>query len=290
MRTLLTGTCLFASMALGTVSAELPFLQEAPWLGYFAVHESKGYHFKIAAANGKVVLAPLSSKGEPVAERLNIVIAFGLVETLPNGKTAVRPIRADTLESTDPATDKLRKCVIRGKTAGDASLEITIEEARGMIIVGSRVLDPGTLKNPVCPSITAVFPGAEPKSGAPKEKVELDERDAKRAAKKEAKAAEEKLMENVVELKWTDGKRQKLTFGEVVDAGSPEINGPGIAAAELAITAYGGKKISLTAAPNSAMKLANSKPASLNEGFSIQWSPDLAKDKDGQARLALEVK
>ena len=91
-------------------------------------------------------------------------------------------------------------------------------------------------------------------------------------------------------MKWTDGKRQKLTFEKVLDAGSKEINGPGIAAAEIKIAAYGKRKFFVTAAPNSAMKLSNAKPASLSEGFSIQWSPDHDKDKDGKARLALEVK
>lgn len=285
----LTGACIFATIAMEPVSAELPMLQ-APWLGYYAVHASKRYQLKMIAADGKLVLAPVSGKDEPFSESLNVVITFGVVETLPDGKSNLIPVRSDTLESTDPATDKLSKCTLRAKTAGDASVELTIEQSRGIVFVASRVLEPGTLKNPLRGSVTAVFPVTTPAAGATTQQEGLDERATKRAAKKEAKEAEEKLKGNVVDLKWTDGKRKKLTFSEVVDSGSPEINGPGIAAAEVIIEAYGGRKIHLTASPNSVMKLSNIKPASLSEGFSIQWSPDPAKDKDGNARLAFEVR
>ena len=286
----LTGAWLFATISIGPASAELPMLQEAPWLGVYAVHASKNYHFKIAAADGKVVIAPISGKGDPFSGSLDVVVSFGVVETLPDGKTTLIPVRSDTLESSDPATDKLSRCTLRAKTAGDASVEITIEQSRGIVFVGSRVLEPGTLKNPLRGTVTAVFPVTTPAAGAATQEEGLDERAAKRAAKKEAKIAEEKLKGNVVDLKWTDGKRKKLTFSEVVDSGSPEINGPGIAATEVLIEAYGGRKVFLTASPNSVMKLSNTKPASLSEGFSIQWSPDPAKDKDSKARLAFEVK
>ena len=36
--------------------------------------------------------------------------------------------------------------------------------------------------------------------------------------------------------------------------------------------------------------LWNAKPAPLHEGFTINWVPDAAKDTDGKARLAIEVK
>ncbi|MEY3898139.1 MAG: hypothetical protein RLZZ214_3660 [Verrucomicrobiota bacterium] len=290
IKAFLTGACLFAAIAVEAPSAELPMLHDKQWMGYYAVHASKSYHFKIPAADGKVVLAPISANDERISGSLDVVIGFGIIETLPDGKTTLRPIRVDTLESNDPATDKLSKSTLRAKTAADASLEITIEQARGVVFVGTRVLDPGTLKNPLRGFVTAVFPVTMPGAEAVKQQENLDERDAKRAAKKAAKEAEEKLKENVVDLKWTDGKRKRLTFAEVVDAGSQEFNGPGIAAAEIISAPYKGRRIFLTAAANSAMKLSNIKPASLSEGYSIQWSPDPAKDKDGKARLALEVK
>jgi hypothetical protein len=45
-----------------------------------------------------------------------------------------------------------------------------------------------------------------------------------------------------------------------------------------------------TAGTGSAMDLWNAKEQPLHEGFSINWKADPAKDKDGKARLAIEVK
>jgi len=285
----LTAFSLFAAFAIQTISAELPSLQNQPWLGYFAVYANKRYEFKIAAADGKITLIPVG-EGAPILGNLLIHIHLGIEETLPDGKTVLTPVRADTIESADPATDQLGKSIIRAKTVEDASLEIAIEQSRGIVFIGSRVLDPGKIKNPVRGFVTAVFPNVNPLVKAASDHGELDERAAKRAARKAAEAAEDKLKDDSVDLKWSDGTRQKLTFEKVLDAVSKEINGPGIAAVEIKIATYGKRKFFVNAAPNSAMKLSNAKPASLSEGFSIQWSPDSEKDKDGKARLALEVK
>ena len=178
-----------------------------------------------AAADGKVTLIPVG-EGAPVLGNLLVYINFGIEETLPDGKIVSNPVRADTLETADPALDKLGKCILRGKTAGNASLEITIEQSRGIVFVGSRVLDPSTLTNPVRCFVTVVFPNVNPPAMAANNPEEVNERDAKRAAKKEAKAAEDKLKGDSVDLKWTDGKRQKLTFEKVVDAAGkdPELH------------------------------------------------------------------
>lgn len=280
---------IFAAFFIQPLLAELPSVQNPPWLGYYAVYASKSYEFKVGAADGKVTLIPVG-EGAPVLGNLLVYIDLGIVETLPDGKTTLHPVRADTLESTDPATDKLTRSIIRAKTAGDASIEITLEQARGIIFVGSRVLDPGTLKNPLRCSVITKFPNLNPPAPAPSAPAEGDEREAKRAAKKAAKAAEDKLKSDGVDLKWIDGKKQKLTFEKALDAGSVEVNGPGVSAAEIKISAYGSRKFFFTASANSAMKLSNATPASLTDGFSIQWSPDPAKDKDGNARLAIEVK
>ncbi len=289
IKAFLTISGLVTALAPNPVLADLPSLPDQPWLGYYAVYANKNYEFKVAAADGKVTLIPVG-EGAPVLGNLLININFGIEETLPDGKTISKPVRADTLESGDPASDKIGQCVIRGKTAGDASIELTIEQSRGIVFVASHVSDPGTLTNPVRGSVTVVFPNINPPAKPPQNKEELNERDAKRAAKKEAKAAEDQLKGDSVDLKWIDGKRQSLTFGKSVDAGSVEFNGPGITAAEVKIATFRKIKFLFNASPNSVMKLSNAKPASLSEGFSLQWSPDPDKDKDGKARLAIEVK
>lgn len=282
-------SCLLATVSTQLVEAELPSLQDQPWLGYYAVHANKNYEFKVAAADGKLSLITLG-EGAPILGNLLVFINFGIEETQPDGKVVSSPVQGNSFETTDPASDKLSKCILRGKTAGGASVELTIEQSRGIVFIGSRVLEPGTHTHPLRTTATVVFPNINPPAKPPVNNEALDERDAKRAAKKQAKDAEDKLKDDGVDLKWSDGNRQKLTFEKVLDAGSKEINGPGIAAAEIKIAAYGKRKFFFTAAPNSAMKLSNAKPASLSEGFSLQWSPDPTKDQDGKARLAIEVK
>jgi hypothetical protein len=63
-----------------------------------------------------------------------------------------------------------------------------------------------------------------------------------------------------------------------------------IASADVRIAAYGKGKFLFTASPESALRLSNTKALSLSEGFSIKWSPDPDKNKDGKARHAIEVK
>jgi hypothetical protein len=271
------------------LAAALPTLQTPPWLGYYAVFAEKGYEFKITANDGTVTLIP-TGEGAPVLGNLLIHLKFGIVATQPDGKAVFLPIRADTMETTDPATDKLGKSVIRGKTEGDAVLEITFEQSRGIVFVGSRVLEQGSVTHPHCGSVTVVFPNVNPPGGAESANGELNEREAKREAKKKAKEAKQRLKEDELSLKRTDGQRHKIKFVDAVDAGSKEINGTGIASAEARISAYGKRKFLFTASPESAMKLSNPKPASLSEGFSIQWSPDSGKNKDGKARIAIEIK
>ena len=66
-----------------------------------------------------------------------------------------------------------------------------------------------------------------------------------------------------------------------VEAASKELNGPGIAAAEIEIAAYKGKKFLFIASENSAMTLWNSKVEPLHEGFTINWHAGCRK---GQGR------
>jgi hypothetical protein len=289
IKTTLMLSCLLAALAPHSISAELPTLSGQPWLGYYAVHANKNYEFKVAAADGKVSLIPLG-EGTPVLGNLLVYINFGIEETLPDGKIISSPMQGNTLETSDPASDKLSKSILHGKTAGNASVEITIEQSRGIVFVGSRVLEPGAHTHPIRTTATVVFPNINPPAKPPASDEALDERDAKRAAKKEVKDAEDKLKDDGVTVKWTDGKRHSITFEKPVNAGTTDFNGPGITAAEVKIATYGKKKFLFNASPNSVMKISNPKPASLSEGFSLQWSPNPEKNKEGKARLAIEVK
>lgn len=91
-------------------------------------------------------------------------------------------------------------------------------------------------------------------------------------------------------LKWTDGKSKKQALDRPVDAKAEEINGPGIAAAELDVSVFGNRKFKFEATPNSSMAMGNTQKAPLYEGFLIRWSADTAKDPSNKARLNFTFK
>lgn len=265
------------------VSAELPSLGKPPWLGHFAVLTDKHCHFSLNC-QGKISLVPLGDKGDPVAKPLAIPIEIIIREILPDGETTVKKLKPESLTSTQSATDKLEKTVVRGKVTGDASFELTLESKRGLISLGGRLLDPGTLsKNPLRFSLQMKFPSAYPKE--PKK----DSKDAKET-KNNARDFAKKISADHIDLQWSDGKRKKQTFENAVDASSKDLNGPGIATAEIEIAAYKGNKIVVSASPNSSLTLSNTKATPLHEGFVIHWLPDPAKDPEGKARFNIEVK
>jgi hypothetical protein len=275
LRSGVLASLMISASGIQLASAQLPALNEQPWLGYFTAFESKKFDFGMMSV-GKIVLTPMGDKGNAVSHALAISIQIGIEEVLPDGKVTMKEIKPETLSSAEPATDELVKTVVKGKVTGDASFEVTLEQNRGVISMGGRVLDPGTLKNPLRFAIRVRFPEAY-KYSSPKDK-------------KEEKAFEKKIEDDRIDMKWTDGKRKKQEFNVALEAASQDLNGPGIAAAEIEIGAYKGKKFLFLASENSAMTLWNSKVAPLHEGFTINWRPDAEKDKEGKARLSFEVK
>lgn len=267
---------LVSAASIQTAAAQLPFLDESPWLGYFGVFENNRFQFTFAA-QGKVSIIPLDEKGKPVSGIMTIPLIYGIEEVLPDGRTQMKKIDPASLESTDKATDKFQKAVIRGKVTGDATFEATFEVDHGMISIGGHVTDPGKLtKNPLRFAVRVKLPNAYSK--------------VKKEEKKDLKAFEKKIKSDRIDLKWTDGKRLKKSFDESVDVTTKEINGPGISNAEVEIGAYKDRKFDFTASENSSMRLWNDKPGPLHEGFWITWQADAVKDPQGKARFSIQVK
>lgn len=259
------------------VSAELPGLEEKDWLGYFVGFQNKKFQFAITS-QGKAAIKVIGKKGEPLAKKLTIPVEFLVEEIRPDGKASVKNLMPETLESAQPATLKPQQIVIRGKVTGEASFEVFVNEDRGVISMGGRLLDPGTLtKNPLRFSIRLKFPDAYPSAKAAGDK-------------KEEKELKKKLKNDRLQLSWTDGTRVRQPTDKAVDAGSKEINGPGIAAMQVEFSSYDEKKFEFTASPSSTMTLAGGPAAPLHQGFTLTWLADAAKDPEGKARLSFEVK
>lgn len=259
-------------------AAELPGLKEKEWLGYFVAFQNKKFQFSMTA-QGKTAIKVLNKKGDPLNQKLAIPVEFVVEELLPNGKTTVKALQPESLESAQEATEKPRGIVIKGKVTGDAAFEASINEESGVISLGGRLLDPGTLtKNPLRFSIRLRIPDAYAST------AKSEDED------KEKEKLEDKMKGDRIQLIWTDGKRVRQPTDKSVDAASKEINGPGISALEVEFSSYDEKKIELSASPNSAITLSSPKAGPLYEGFLVTWMADPAKDPEGKARLTIEVK
>lgn len=275
VKSILTSAAACAMLA-GPIHAALPTMGEQPWMGYFVGFETKKFRFTVDQ-NAKIMLVPLNYKGEPVSKVTQIPILYGIEETNADGKTYLRKILPETLSSSDEKTSKLEKCTITGKVTGDAAFELHITQERGVISLGGRMTDPGKLtKNPVRFIIRPDFPNSYP----------YDKKDDKKGEK----AFEKKIADDRIDIKWTDGKKTKLDFEKDVDANSNEVNGPGVAATVIEIAAYKDMRFMFTATPDSVMKFSNEKTAPLYKGFALTWQADPEKDKEGKARLSIEVK
>jgi len=259
-----------------TVHAQLPSLSKQPWIGFYAGHSSKRFQIGLSS-QGDIVLSSFTDKGDKVSLILDIKIQVGIEENMGDGKVVMRQIQVESLTAKEPATDKLEKVVVTGKTTGDAAFELNIEQVRGVIFIGGRMTDPGTLtKNPVNFGVRVRIPSLYKNSNPTDKKGE--------------KEFEKKTEDDELAIKWTDGKKVKQSLMEKVMASSKEINGPGINSIEVESAAYRGRTFVFTASPNSAITLWNSEEKPLHEGFSINWKADVEKDKEGKARLAIEVK
>jgi hypothetical protein len=257
--------------------SELPVMHEKEWLGYFVGFENKKFQFGIPS-KGKAKIRVIGKTDKPIQNALSIPVDFVIEEIKPNGTTSVRTIRPETLESAQPATLKPKGIVFRGKVNGDATFEVFVDEEGGVISLGGRLLDVGKLTtNPLRFSIQLKIPNAYPSV-------------KKVGDKRLVKAFEDKIKRDRLQLTWTDGKHLKQHTDKPVDASSKEINGPGIAAAQVEFSTMAEKRIEVAATTNSSIALSNPQLAPLNEGFSIIWTADPAKDPEGKARFNITVK
>jgi hypothetical protein len=271
--------CGFAAlMAFGSVilaptgGAELPALSEKPWLGYFAAFESRKFEFGMSA-QGKGLIIPMGKSGERINQLLHLPIQVIVEEVLPSGATTAKQLQIDTLETKDKPSDDFEKLSFTGKTTGDASIEVHLEVERGVVSIGGRMIDKGTLtRNPVRFALRVGVPSVY------------------RYDKKDDKAFEKKVEDDEVLITFLDGKRVKQSGFEECDAKSKEVNGEGISSLKLLFGGYQGKELFFEASEGSRIELWNRHAQPLYEGFSINWYPDPEKDPEAKSRLSFEAK
>lgn len=258
------------------LSAQLPTLSEKENLAYFVVVRSKSFQFGVES-NAKTTVKVFDGKGEPINSKLTIDVNFNVIETMPNGKNITRQINAKSLESAQAATDEPKNMVFKGKVTGNIEFEATVSEERGAILLGGRLLNPEVLKNPTQFSIEVKISNTIPEAKTD-------------ATRKDTKELEDKIKGDKLQLIWTDGKKARIPSNKAVEGASKDVSGPGITTAAIEFSAFKDRKIQLTASPNSSMMISNASNQPLSEGFSLNWTADIAKDPEGKARLAIEIR
>jgi hypothetical protein len=253
--------------------AQLPALEDKPWTGHFVGYENRSYTFGFTSL-GKGKFEVIASNGRKVsfllAPSFNVVIE----ETMPDGKVVSRQIVPDSLESDQEATTKPDKIEIRGKTTGDATFVLQIEENRGTIQFGGRITDPGTLtKNPIRLVLRFGIPS-----------IYAREKDT------ESKAFENKTKKDEIRVRGMDGRRVKIDPFEALDASGDKATGKGLTTVELEMAGYQGRKLEWTSTGDAKIELWNRTPGPLHSGFSINWAPDPEKDSQNAARISFTVR
>jgi hypothetical protein len=257
------------------LAAQLPSLSETDNLGYFAVSETRDFRYGLTT-HGKNEIKVLRDKGGQHSAKLDIDLNVKIEEKMPDGKVVSRQLKVDSLESAEEPTATLGNVVYKGKVTGDTEFEVSVSATRGGILLGGRLLNPDTLKNPTRFSIDVKIPLTLPELKAD-------------PSKKDLKKYEESIEDDEVRLEWIDGGKTKIDANEPVEGASKEVTGPGIESAVIEFGAYSGKEIELIASPNSKMTLSNGEKGPLSSGFVLNWSADVAKDPEGKARLLIKI-
>lgn len=264
---------MMAAAGTGLVRAELPALEnDKVWnTFYFVGHQLKGADLGLDTG-GKIDMIPIGKNRERLNSQLYIPVLFAIEDVGADGKAVAKKIDVDSLTSETPATSKPSTVVVKGKIEdGDTTFEINYEVSRGLVLLGGRILEKGSLANPKF-SIKVNFPKVY-------ENVGTDE-----------KAFKKRIEDDFLEVKLLEGKKAKVEADEEFDITSPEFTGTGVSQAEVRIDALGAREFTFLASPNSKLSLANSSGRPFYEGLKLTWEADLAKDPQGKARLAIGAK
>lgn len=260
--------------------AQLADLGKEPWLGYFAAHEDRRYTLGITT-QGQIKLTPLNDKGVAFGPNSVMTVLFGIEEVLPDGTAEMKTVKPDTLKCEQAGAVKFERLVITGQVSAEAVFEAVIEQKSGVISIGGKVVDKGKFtKNPIRFAVRAKMPNLYPWMND--EVVKTDP--------KKATGFLKRIAEDEIELTRTDGKRIRQKFDQPVDTASAEVSGPGVSRLEFVMNNFTNRKFLFNASENSRMILSNTAATPLYRGFSINWTPDAEKDKDGKARFGFVVK
>ncbi|MFM2170003.1 MAG: hypothetical protein RI957_232 [Verrucomicrobiota bacterium] len=252
------------------VMAQLPALQEKPWLGHFVGYEQRGFQFGVKE-DGKMVFEAKNRKGSFMGFDKAVNISAEVVEMVA-GKPVVKQIIAESLVSPDKATDKPKKTSFRGKVTGDAEFEMVLEFDGDTILMGGRLLGNGTLTNPL--------------------HFQIRVRHADVYGKTQADRVPTEAKKDRLEFTRLDKKKGKAELLEAIDLGSEAISGKGLSEVAVELKCYEDRKFEYSPVGDGllVMESPRGQAAAPRDGFSVIWRPDATKDKDGKGRLKFVFK
>lgn len=261
-------------------SAELPMVRDGQWLGYFAVAREKTYQLTVSAVDLSIVVQPVNKIGDLI-EGVPVTITFGISQTLPDGNSMTHALRLDTLETSSPATEDLQRVSFQCKTAGDAIIEVSMEKAKGAIMIEGRVVESGTLpKESLKPVILMNSPSIY---GVETQKKSEWTRD-------ETKNFEKKIAKDRIRLKWLDGTSKKLESSDVLNADIRKTIGGGIVSAEIGFSNWQERSLYAVTGGECSMSITQTGPSLLHEGFNIRCAPDSLKTPERKVWLNILMK
>ncbi len=260
---------LSCGLSISSAFAQLPALVNHDRLGYFVSYERRSFQFGISSV-GEITLEIIGSSGKPMGFTRAVKIEPVIMD-LSDPKPYAKKFLADSLTTTQQATDKPEKITFRGKVTGDAEFEITIEFKGDEIMMGGKLVNPGTLKTPVF-QIDTRF--QQPYKSTAEDKLE---------------SATEK---DRIAFVRTDKKKDKIGVYEVVDFTDEKKFDKGQTAIAVEFAAYDGKELEFTLEGLGEMKLTNAYATAYApmKGFRIAWRHDPAKDPEAKGRIRCSIK
>ena len=271
---------LFAGTCVQRASGELPAFQDAPWLGYFAVFNLAHTQLRITS-QGAISLVYAANKRE-VSPQTSLPVEILVEEVIPGGKTVERLVDPSALESSQGPAENPEQIMLKGQAEGGILVEIQIEQMRGVVSFGGRVLDPGShARKALGFAMRISFPATHTKPEPTADK---------RATIANDKAFEKRIAKDFVRARQIDGKGLKLSLEKIVKGVPEDLNAPGIAELEVDTTAFGGAGFRFAATPNSRIAFASAVAAPLYRGFTIVWRGDAAQNSNTNERLSMRVK
>lgn len=261
-------------LAAPAAHADLPGLNEKPWLGHFIGITDKKFQFGITT-KGEAVLHPLKRDGSVHSLFNPINVHYEILETMPDGKVVSKQVKQETLASEQPAVENPEGPVkFTGKVTGDAAFEITVTPERAGYSLTGKVTDKGSLANPLQFVITMDF---DPFKGGP---GKGDDEKAEQAVEN----FEKKIKRDELRFKTTGGKNEKIEFLDKVNPST--LHPGGFTEAELRTEGYGGVTFELEAVGKSKIVFEDKGEKEFWNGFSARWSVNQDGDP-AQAKLVI---